>query len=130
MNRNYNKTNLLKRVRNYFPLLLALFLSNAASAALSGTYTINPSAAASTSNYKTFASAVSDMVSGTRADGGTANGAGVSGAVTFNVSNGTYTEQITIPAITGASATNRITLLSASGDSSTILRWHWMAPII
>ncbi|MGZ5283474.1 MAG: hypothetical protein ACXWEY_14465, partial [Bacteroidia bacterium] len=102
-------------------LLFTVFFAGSANAALSGTYTINPAGAASSSNYKTFASAVSDLVSGTRADGGTPNGSGVSGAVIFNVSNGTYTEQITIPAITGTSATNRITFQSASGDSSKVI---------
>lgn len=90
-------------------------------AALSGTYTINPASAASATNYKTFASAVSDLVSGNRADGGTANGSGVSGAVIFNIANGTYNEQVSIATITGASATNTITFQSASGDSSKVI---------
>jgi PKD repeat protein len=104
-------------------LLLSIFSISTitARASLSGTYTIDASAAASSTNYKTFASAVSDLVSGTRADGGTANGAGVSGAVTFNVANGTYNEQITIASITGASSTNTVTFQSSSGDSSKVI---------
>lgn len=99
-------------------MLIFTIYAYCASAQLSGTYTINGSGTASSTNYLTFASAVSDMVAGTRADGGTANGPGVSGAVTFNVANGTYTEQLTIRPISGASATNRVTFQSASGDSS------------
>lgn len=64
---------------------------------LSGTYTINASGSGS-SNYTSFGAAVTALST-----------SGVSGAVTFNVASGTYTEQVTIPAITGASATNTIT---------------------
>ena len=97
-----------------------ILFSLSAKASLSGTYTIDGTKAASGSNYKTFSSAVSDMLSGTRADGGTANGSGVSAAVVFNVANGTYTEQISITAITGASASNTVTFQSTSGDSSKV----------
>jgi hypothetical protein len=77
--------------------------------ALNGVYTINSSLPASATNYLNFGSAVTDMVNGTRVDGGPINGPTVSGAVTFNVSAGTYSEKLTIPAIVGASATNTIT---------------------
>lgn len=90
-------------------------------AQLKGTYTINGTVAASATNYKTFSSAVSDLVSATRADGGTANGKGVSGAVVFKITNGTYAEQISIPTIIGASAANTITFQSAAGDSSKVI---------
>ena len=64
---------------------------------LSGTYTIDASGSGS-SNYTSFGAAVTALST-----------SGVNGAVTFNVASGTYTEQVTIPAITGASATNTIT---------------------
>jgi PKD repeat protein len=70
-----------------------MFLALAATAQLSGTYTIG-----STGNYTTFADAVSDLTS-----------KGVSGPVLFKVAAGNYNESITIPAISGASATNTIT---------------------
>lgn len=76
---------------------------------LNGAYTIDASGAASATNYQNFSSAVSDMANGTRSDGGTPNGSGVSGAVTFTVATGTYNESISIPQITGASAANTIT---------------------
>ena len=74
-----------------------------------GTYTINPSGSGST-NYTTFNAALSDLTS-----------RGICGAVTFNVSNGTYNEQLIIPAITGSSSANTITFQSASGDSSAVI---------
>ncbi len=98
-----------------------LFNSFYAKGSLSGTYTIDATKSASSSNYKTFSAAVSDLLSGTRADGGTANGSGVSGAVVFNVANGSYNEQISFNAISGASSTNNITFQSASGDSSKVI---------
>lgn len=104
--------------------VLVLFLSNCftARASLSGTYTINKSAAASSTNYKNIASAVSDLVNGTRSDGGAANGKGVSGAVVFSMADGTYNEQINIiTAISGVSATNTITFKSASGDNTKVI---------
>ena len=96
-------------MKNQFLLLLFLLTSSFAFSQLSGNYTINGSAAASATNYQNFASAVSDLASGTRSDGGTPNGAGVSGPVTFTIAAGTYNESISIPNITGSSATNSIT---------------------
>lgn len=108
-------------VRTVVSILFYFLFVNQSFASLSGTYTIDASAAASSTNYKTFASAVSDMVSGTRADGGTANGSGVSGAVVFNVANGTYSERVVVSgAVSGMSATNNVTFQGANGDSSTV----------
>jgi hypothetical protein len=74
-------------------------------AQLSGSYTIGTSG-----NYANFSAAVSALTT-----------SGVSGPVTFNVASGTYTEQITIGSITGASATNTITFQSATGDSTDVV---------
>ncbi|MDZ4758840.1 MAG: GEVED domain-containing protein, partial [Bacteroidota bacterium] len=74
---------------------------------LSGTYTINPSGSGS-SNFLRFGQADSALIN-----------CGISGPVVFDVSAGTYTEQVTIPAITGASATNTITFNGGSGNAST-----------
>jgi PKD repeat protein len=89
--------------------------------ALSGNYTIGSGPATAT-NYVTFASAVSDMNAGTRADGGPVNGPGVSAAVIFTVAANTYNEKISIPAITGASATNTITFEGVD-PLTRILTW-------
>ncbi|HIO73343.1 MAG TPA: hypothetical protein EYN38_09605, partial [Flavobacteriales bacterium] len=76
------------------------------SAALSGTFTIggtNP-------DFATFTDAVNEITI-----------YGVCGPVVFNVRNGTYNEQISIPEITGSSGTNSITFQSELGDSSLVV---------
>jgi hypothetical protein len=72
--------------------------------AMGGTYTIG-----ATGNYTTFAAAVSALQSN-----------GICAPVTFNVQNGTYNENITIPQISGASSTNRITFQSLNNDSTLV----------
>ncbi len=115
------------QIKVLFALLIvfALGISQSLKASgLSGKYTIDPSKAASATNYISFNDADSDLTTGARASGGTANGPGVSGAVTFNVSDGTYLESVDIPAITGASSTNTITFQGHSGDSTkVVLQW-------
>ena len=77
---------------------------------MNGTYLIGPSVAA---DFSTFTSAVNALVS-----------CGISGPVVFEVESGTYTEQISIPTITGTSATNTITFRGQALDSSAVvLRW-------
>jgi len=73
--------------------------------AMTGSYTINPGAAASATNFQSFGAAVSQMLCG-----------GLSGAVTFTVSNGTYNESFTLGNIIGNSSTNTITFTSASSN--------------
>lgn len=82
-----------------------VLLTMPAFAQLSGTYTINP-AGTGTSNYASFSAAVTALTT-----------SGVSGAVTFNVAQGTYTEQVTINAITGTSTTNKITFKAATTNT-------------
>ncbi|KPK81969.1 MAG: hypothetical protein AMS27_15015 [Bacteroides sp. SM23_62_1] len=60
-------------------------------------------------DYATFTDAINALTSG------------ITGAVVFNVRSGTYSEQISIPQITGASPTNTITFKSESGDSSDVI---------
>ena len=85
-----------------------------------GTYTIG-----ATGDFTTFADAVAFI-----------SAAGVCGPVVFNIETGTYTEQVSIPAITGTSAVNTITFQPASGvlgdvviqyaaTSSTVDNWIW-----
>ena len=73
---------------------------------LSGTYTIG----GVSPNYASFTAAVAAL-----------NTNGVSGPVTFNVRNGTYTESVLLTAVSGSSATNRITFQSEMGDSSLVI---------
>ena len=74
--------------------------------ALAGTYTIG--------------GATPDFLNFTEATAALSNG-GVTAAVIFEVRNGTYNEQVSIPEITGASAANTTTFRSESGDSSTVV---------
>lgn len=109
----------MKSKLNLLFLLSGLFLASNSKAALSGSgYTINAANAASATNYKTWASAVSDLVSGTRSDGGTANGPGVSGATYFTVT-GMFTEKVSIGTITGTSSTNRVYFYSYGANIPT-----------
>jgi|GEM_PF-308173 len=73
---------------------------------LSGTYTINPAAPASASNFNSLTSAINGL------------SCGVTGPVILNVAAGsTFNGQFSIPEILGASATNTITI---NGNNSTI----------
>ena len=85
------------RTLRWIGAVALLVLSAPMFAQLSGSYTIDPNGSG-TNNYTSFTSAISALST-----------SGVSGAVTFNVKQGTYTEQVTIPSVTGASATNKIT---------------------
>ncbi len=104
-------------------LFIMLVLFNYAEAVqLTGTYTINPLQPASATNFQNIRSAVTYMTStGVRADAGPANSGtlGVSGPVVFLLSSATYTEQVVIPAITGASTTNTV-VFQGTGKASTI----------
>lgn len=107
------------RARKFGFLAALTIISGSSFAALNGNYTINANAAASSTNYKTFSSLASDLTSGTRSDGGTANGAGVTGPVVVDViaSSGPYTEQVAFGAISGVSGTNTITI---NGNGETL----------
>ncbi len=78
-----------------------------ADAQLSGTYTIDTTGSG---NFLSFTEAVDSLIS-----------QGVSGPVVIQANDGTYNEQIVIPQITGASATNTITFQSTSMDSSLVI---------
>lgn len=91
--------------KKLFYLTIILFAQLSTYAQLSGTKTIGGSGA----DYSTIAAAVSALHS-----------SGVNGAVVFNIASGTYTEQVAINSISGASATNTITFKSAANDSSTV----------
>ncbi|NBV14688.1 MAG: hypothetical protein EBS07_11575, partial [Sphingobacteriia bacterium] len=73
--------------------------------ALSGTYTVG-----SGGTYASFGAAISALQS-----------FGVCGPTVFDVLNGTYTETLIIPQISGANSINTITFRSQSGDSSLVL---------
>src|SRR5688572_16544157 len=74
-------------------------------AQLNGTYTIG----GASPNYATFTAAINALVTN-----------GVSGPVTFNVRNGTYTEQLSISAVAGVSAVNEVIFQSENLDSTLV----------
>jgi hypothetical protein len=82
--------------------------TDACAAGLSGTYPIGPSGF-----FTTFTSAINAMFT-----------CGISGPVVFEVADGTYTEQIVLPTISGNSATNTITFRGQSLNSTLVtLTW-------
>ena len=84
---------------------LAILLCNRASAQLSGTYTIG----GTSPDYATLSAAVADL-----------NSNGVSGAVTFNIRSGSYTDNAVINNVAGASATNRIVFRAETGNPADV----------
>ena len=105
-----------------FTLALFLFYCSVTMASgLKGTYTIDGTKSASASNYTSFNDAVSDLLYGSRLGGAATNGPGVTGAVIFSVADGTYKEQLEITAIIGVSASNTVSFISASRDSSKVI---------
>jgi gliding motility-associated-like protein len=75
---------------------------------LAGTYTINPAAPSSLTNFQSFSSAVSKLE------------CGIAGSVTFLAKAGTYTEQITMHHIPGASAASRVTFRSEANSAAAV----------
>ena len=76
---------------------------------LSGSYTINSALPTGGTNFASFADALLEL-----------NGCGVSGAVTFSISAGTYTENIYLGNITGSSSSNTVTFDGGSAANVTI----------
>ncbi len=72
---------------------------------MSGSYTINNGLPSGSGNFQTFAEAINSLT------------CGINGPVRFDVTHGVYNEQVVIPAIPGASATNTITF---KGNLATI----------
>ncbi|MFC2116067.1 T9SS type A sorting domain-containing protein [Bacteroidota bacterium] len=87
-------------------ILALLSYTSCFSQALSGSKTIG----GTVPDYNTFTDAITAL-----------NSNGVNGAVIFNVRSGTYSEQLTLTEITGASSSNTITFQSESGDSTDVI---------
>jgi PKD repeat protein len=88
------------------------FSTHVLKAQLSGSsYTIDANQAASATNYRNFQSFFNDISSGSRTDGGTRNGPGISSAVEVNVArNQTFTEQVTINPHSSLNANRRVVI--------------------
>ena len=114
MKQNY----LFKPLKSAFLFCVAM-ISGSLMAQLSGAYTINPYQSASSSNYQNWASAVGDLLSGSRTDGGSTQGPGISNAVTFTVFDTAYNAvSIDFTAVSGSMPSRRITFQSASNNSN------------
>jgi len=74
-------------------------------AAIAGTFTIG----GASPTYPNFAAAVAAL-----------NANGICGPVVFNVRSGSYSEQVNINAVSGASATNTITFQSETGNRADV----------
>jgi gliding motility-associated-like protein len=74
----------------------------------SGFYTIDPAKPVGNRNYQSFTQAVAALE------------CGIAGWVTFNVVPGTYTEQIRMHRVYGASDTSRITFQSQNGNPASV----------
>lgn len=90
-------------------LILACLLPLHVLGQMNGNYTINPSAASSATNFQSFGDAVTSLVNN-----------GVNGSVNITVSSGTYNEQVSIPNIAGASASNTITFDGVDRSNTTL----------
>ena len=88
----------LPRPLGFLAFLVLLIGYPSLQAQLTGTYTIGGAGA----DFPSFTAAVAALQTN-----------GISGAVIFNVAEGTYEEQITIPEIAGTSATNTVTFQAA-----------------
>ncbi|TWI84509.1 right-handed parallel beta-helix repeat-containing protein [Chitinophaga japonensis] len=75
---------------------------------MSGFYTIDPASPVSATNFQSFTQAVAALE------------CGIAGWVTFNVYPGTYTEQIRMHRVYGASDTSRITFQSLNNDAASV----------
>ncbi|PZF71262.1 Ig-like domain-containing protein [Taibaiella soli] len=80
-------------------------VSRTMGAALNGVYTVG----GATADYPTIAAAVNAL-----------NNYGVCGPVTMNINSGTYTEQVALNTISGASSVNTITFTSATGNAANV----------
>ena len=89
----------------FLAIMLLMALPVSVFAQLSGTYTIGAGG-----DYATFSAAATAL-----------HDQGVAGPVTFDVLDGTYTEQVEINSIPGASETNTVTFRSQSGDSTKVI---------
>ena len=83
-------------------------ITQAVTPKMNGVYTVNASGSGAT-NFTTFAACSTALALN-----------GISGPVTINVASGTYTGQVIIPAISGASAVNTVTIDGGSA-ATTIL---------
>jgi hypothetical protein len=96
----------VNNLRKSLLLCLSVISLNSAFAQLSGTYKIG----GVTPDYPDLVAAVNDL-----------NTSGVSGPVIFDMRNGTYTGQVTIKNVAGASSINTVTIQSETGNVNDVI---------
>ncbi len=84
--------------------------TTACAISLSGTYTLNSTLPTGGTNFNSFSDLDFQL-----------NTCGISGPVVVNVATGTYNDRMTLGAISGSSATNTVTIRSATGDSTNVV---------
>ncbi|MCX6351889.1 MAG: right-handed parallel beta-helix repeat-containing protein [Bacteroidetes bacterium] len=105
----FNELRIRIKVLSILGFFIFVSFCNLIAAPMSGIYTIDKSGFGST-NFISFKKAFTALAVN-----------GVSGAVVFNIADDTFTEILSIGAISGASKTSNITFQSASGDSSKVI---------
>jgi len=100
---------IIEMKKNYLLLIFMAIIGSTYAQCLSGTYTVDPSAPISATNYQTLTDVITDL-----------NTNGVCGPTTFNLAATTFSGSLSFGAITGASATNLITF-NGVDSASTIL---------
>ncbi len=95
-------------MRKYLLLFLSLFLAIVSNAQHSGIYTINADASQNP-DFTSFCAAVSAL------------SAGIAGEVIFEVAPGTYEEYVTLNAISGASASDRVIFRGTGADNQQVV---------
>jgi len=75
---------------------------------LTGVYTIDPAKPVSSTNFQSFTTAAAALY------------CGITGPVTFMVAPGTYTEQVLMKKVPGATATSRVTFQGVDGDQNAV----------
>lgn len=93
-------------------LFTALFLSAPIYGQMIGTYTINPTGTGPL-NFTSVGSAITSLINN-----------GISGPVVFNINQGIYSGQLTLPAISGSTTTNTITFQSNPTNTSPVVISH------
>ncbi|MBK7652677.1 MAG: hypothetical protein IPJ20_20675 [Flammeovirgaceae bacterium] len=95
---------MIAKLRFLFVIVLLFLVGHLMAQPLSGTYTVGGGG-----SYATLTAAVADLTT-----------KGVNSAVIFKLKTGTFTEQVIITAVPGASTTNLITFEAESGNAQDV----------
>ncbi len=136
MKKHYSNIKLKSAIKAscFIVLLLLTAQPTKLNAQLSGTnYTIDANQAASNTNYRNFQAFFDDIWNGTRNDGGSSNGPGISAAVEVDVAaNQTFNQQVQVRPHVSLNANRRVTikgnnaLLTFNATSSSARHTLWM----